>query len=368
MPPPQSFRNLHRSLSGNYEVRDIQLTAPVPDDVEALVLAGPASLDAKAAEHVDQFVMRGGALVLLDGRFRLAPAAGGISVEKVTTGLESMLQKWGVTVEDQIVMDTKSDVFPIPQNRDLGNGMVVREIQQLPYPYFVKMDGDQVASSSMITGGLAGSVMHWASPVKAEAKAGDDEHRVETLLRSSEGAWLTTATQVEPNLRTYPKTGFPGPKDTDKKGSQVMAVAITGGFASSVEKPKDAPKDPASKDAAPLIQHSPPDTRIVVFGSSAFVSDDVLGLAQQLESDLATSNLELVHNAVDWSLADTDLLGIRSRNTAARALTVATQSRGSWVIVNVAIALLGLVAVVGFAWLRRRSVQPIISKSQSKEA
>ncbi|HEX8109135.1 MAG TPA: Gldg family protein [Kofleriaceae bacterium] len=361
MPPPQSFRSLQRALAGNYEVRDVQLTAPVPDDVEALVVAGPASLDAKAAEHLDQFVMRGGALVLLDGRFRLAPGAG-LSVEKVTTGLESMLQKWGVAVEDQMVMDSKSDVFPVPENRDLGNGMVVREIQQLPYPYFVKMDGGQVASSSMITGGLTGSVMHWASPVKADAKAGDDEHRVEVLLRSSDGSWLTTSTQVEPNARTYPKTGFPGPKDTDKKGSQVMAVAITGGFASSVEKPKDKPKDPADKDAAPLIQHSPPDTRIVVFGSSAFVSDDVLGLAQQLESDLATSNLELVHNAVDWSLADTDLLGIRSRNAAARALTVSTQSRGTWAVVNAAIALLGLIAVVGFAWLRRRSVQPIISK------
>ena len=361
MPPPQSFRNLRRALSGNYEVRDVQLTSPVPDDVEALVLAGPASLDAKAAEHVDQFVMRGGALVVLDGRFRLAAGAG-LTVEKVTTGLESAFQKWGITVEDQMVMDTKSDVFPIPENRDLGNGMMVREIQQLPYPFFVKMDGDEVSSSSVITAGLTGSVMHWGSPVKADAKVGDDQHRVDVLLQSSDAAWLTTSTAVEPNLRTYPKTGFPGPKDTDKKGTQVMAVAITGGFASSAEKPKDKPKDPADKDAAPLIQHSPPDTRIAVFGSSAFVSDDVLGLAQQLESDLATSNLELVHNAVDWSLADTDLLAIRSRNGAARALTVPTESRNAWRNANIAIALLGLVLVVGFAWLRRRAVLPIISK------
>src|SRR5262249_29747010 len=105
-----------------------------------------------------------------------------------------------------------------------------------------------------------------------------------------------------------------------------------------------------------------PDTRIVVFGSSAFVSDDMLSLAQQLESDFATSNLELVHNAVDWSLADTDLLGIRSRNAAARALTVDPKARTTWSIVNIALALLGLIAVVGFAWLRRRAVQPIISK------
>jgi ABC-2 type transport system permease protein len=364
MPPPQSFRNLQHALSGNYEVRDLQLTSRVPDDVEALVVAGPASLDAKAAENLDQFVMRGGALILLDGRFRLnlMGSASGLTVEKVATGLESTLQKWGITVDDQMVMDPKNDVIPLPETRDLGNGMRIREVVQQPYALFVKMDGDQLSSSNVITSGLTGSVMHWASPVKADAKVGDDEHKAEVLLRSSDGAWLTTTTMVQPDARSFPKLGFPGPKDTDKKGSQVMAVAITGGFASSVEKPKDKPKDPADKDAAPLIVHSPPDTRIVVFGSSAFVSDDMLGIAQSIDSDLATSNLELVHNAVDWSLADTDLLGIRSRNAAARALTADPASHGKWQIVNIAIALLGLIVVVGFAWLRRRAVLPIISK------
>ena len=363
MPPPQTFRNLQRALAGNYEVRDIQLSLPVPDDVEALVLAGPASLDAKSAENLDQFVMRGGALVALAGRYRLAPSRG-LAVEKVTTGLEAMFQKWGITVGDEMVMDTKSDNFPVPENRDLGNGMMVREIRQLPYPFFVKMDGNAVSSSSVITAGLTGSVMHWAAPVKAEAKVGDDEHRVTVLLTSSDASWLTSSTTVEPNLRTYPQTGFAGPKDAaaDKKGSQTMALTVTGGFASSVAKPKDKPKDAAESSATRVIEHSPPDTRIAVFGSSAFVSDDVLGLAQQMESDLATSNLELVHNAVDWSLADTDLLQIRSRNAASRALTVNADARGKWRTVNIGLAALGLVLVVGFAWVRRRGVLPIISK------
>jgi ABC-type uncharacterized transport system involved in gliding motility auxiliary subunit len=363
MPPPQSFRNLHRALAGNYEVRDVQLSAPVPDDVEALVLAGPASLDPKSVENLDQFVMRGGALVALYGRYRIAPAAG-LAVEKVTTGLEAMFQKWGITVGDEMVMDTKSDGLPVPENRDVGNGMIVREVHSQPYPFFVKMAGDQVSSTSVITSGLGGSVMHWAAPVKAEAKVGDDEHRVAVLLTSSDASWLTSSTNVEPNLRTYPGLGFPGPKDAaaDKKGSQVMAVAVSGGFASSVAKPKDKPKDAAESGATRLIEHSPPDTRIVVFGSSAFVSDDLLGLAQQMRSDLTTSNVELVHNAVDWALADTDLLAIRSRNAASRALTVTPDAAGRWRYVNMGIAVLGLVIVVGFAWVRRRGVLPIISK------
>jgi ABC-2 type transport system permease protein len=364
--PPQTFNALHQSLAGNYEVRDVQLGAPVPDDIEALVLAGPAGLDDKMAEHVDQFLMRGGALVVLAGRYRLGGGGGGgLSVEKVTTGLEAAFQKWGITVGDDMVMDSKSDAFPIPEERDLGNGMRVREMQQLPYPFFVKMDGDELSSSSVITSGLTGSVMHWASPVKAAPKVGDDTHTVEVLLHSSDGSWLTSSTAVEPNLVTYPGTGFPGPaKDlaADKKGSQPMAVSVIGGFASSAAKP--AKTDPAAKDAPRLIEHSTPDSRIVVFGSSAFVSDDLLGLSQQLGSELGLSNIELVHNAVDWSLADTDLLAIRSHNGAARALTLG-RSPVSWIEINIIIAIVGLAVVVGLVILRRRSVQPITTAKEA---
>ncbi|HEX4422754.1 MAG TPA: Gldg family protein [Kofleriaceae bacterium] len=366
MPPPQTFKTLHQALAGNYEVRDVMLSAPVPDDVEALVLAGPASLDAKAVEYVDQFVMRGGALVVLAGRYRLSLAggAGGIAVEKVTTGLEAAFQKWGITLGDDLVMDPKNDALPLPEEEDVGNGMMVREVHQLPYPFFVKVTGNQVSASSVITSGLVGAVMHWASPVGAQAKAGDDAHEVETLLSSSDGSWLTSSTEVGPDLRKYPDLGFPGPNPTDPKqkpGSQLLAVSVTGGFASAVAKPAakqstpDAGAAGRDKAAGRLLEHSPPDSRIVVFGSSAFASD----LVQQLESDLSRADIELVHNAVDWSLADTDLLAIRSRSAASRALTVSPDSAAGWQIANIVIALIGLGLVVAIAWLRRRAVRPI---------
>jgi ABC-type uncharacterized transport system involved in gliding motility auxiliary subunit len=170
---------------------------------------------------------------------------------------------------------------------------------------------------------------------------------------------LSTSTLVEPNIVKYPDTGFAGPADSAKTGSQVLAVAITGGFTSGLPKPSAD-----DKTAKALLPHSPKDTRIVVFGSSAFVSDDILGLAQQLESDLTASNVELVHNAVDWSLADTDLLSIRSHNTASRALTNVARPY-VWRWVNLVIAIIGLALVIGLAWLMRRAVRPVI---ESKEA
>jgi len=349
MPPPQTFEQLRRSLSGNYEVRDIQLDAPIPDDVEALVLAGPANLSEQDATNVDQFVMRGGALVALAGHFRVAPTEG-LSLDKVTTGLETLFGKWGITIGDQLVMDPKNDAFPVPVEKPVGNGMVVREIQQIPYPYFVKIEGDQLSSSSEITAGLAGSVLHFVAPVKAETKVGGDTHKVEVLERSSDKSWLTDSLKVEPDLDTYPELGFPPAKPTDHTASQPLAVAIVGGFASNYAKPD-------AKDHR--LAHSPPDARVVVFGSSAFCSDDVLALAAQGDADLATGNVELVHNAVDWALADTELLAIRSRDAASRALTVDPDVRPIWRDVNLAIAAAALALVVLAAWLRRRAVRPV---------
>src|SRR5262249_12939770 len=161
----------------------------------------------------------------------------------------------------------------------------------------------QLASSNPITDALRGSVMHFASPVKADDKVGDDQRHVEVLVRSSKDAWRSASSDVQPHFEKYGERGFPSEKDApkDKQGSQVLAAAVTGGFATAFAKPTAA-----KPDAAPLIEHSPPDARVVIFGSSAFVSDVTLAVSQQLGSELASSNVELVHNAVDWVLADTD--------------------------------------------------------------
>ncbi|HEY4059301.1 MAG TPA: Gldg family protein [Kofleriaceae bacterium] len=356
LPPPQTFQTLQQQLGASYEVRDVELTSPIPDDIETLVLAGPVDLDAKAAQNVDQFVMRGGALVVLAGRFRLA-MGDGLTVEKVRTGLEDVFTKWGITIGDQMIGDSKNDSFPVPQNKDLGNGMMVREMHQLAYPYFVKFDGNQLGDN-LITGGLSGAVLHWPASVKADEKVGDDTHAINTLLRTTGDAWVTTNLKVEPDLAKYPDKGFAPPADTDKKGVQVAAVAISGGFTSAYAKPP-AKDDP--KKSEHLLAHSPPDARVVVFGSSAFASDDLINLARQLDSPFAEANLELVHNAVDWSLADTDLMAIRSHNAAAHAITMPVDERGKWPWVNAILAAIGLAAVTGFSYLRRRSVRPVVT-------
>jgi ABC-2 type transport system permease protein len=364
MPPPQAFQLLSRELGESYELRNVKLDARVPDSVDVLVLAGPADLDAKAAENVDQFVMRGGALVVLGGRFRPALMGDGTQLEKVTTGLEGLFQKWGITIDDELVVDAKNEAFVRPVQKDLGNGIITQELEQHPHGLLVRITGDQLSSGSVITSGLPGAVIAFGSPVSAEEKVEGDQRQVEVLLRSSPASWLTKSTAALADSEHYPDVGFPGPEAADKRGSRTLAVAIAGTFASGVAKPADKGGDKAGSGAPQLVEHSPPNTRIVVFGSSSFVSDDIVGLARQLNSDLVVSNIQLVQNAIDWAVSDTDLLAIRARTTAARAITVEPDARDTWRTANYIIAFLALAGIVGLAWFRRRTVRPVVAPKE----
>ena len=71
-------------------------------------------------------------------------------------------------------------------------------------------------------------------------------------------------------------------------------------------------------------------------------------------------NLQLVQNAVDWSVEDQDLLTIRSRGTYARLLKPMDKSQESmWEGLNYAVALSALIAL-GVVWnIRQRSEKPM---------
>ena len=70
--------------------------------------------------------------------------------------------------------------------------------------------------------------------------------------------------------------------------------------------------------------------------------------------------MQLLQNAVDWSVADLDLLSIRSRGTESHVLKPMDQREEStWEVVNYAIAL-AIVIGIGAIWTyRRRNEQPI---------
>ncbi len=376
--PLSGYSQVRQLLGEEYTVRSVDLSSgQVPADIDMLLVIAPQDLSEEALFAVDQYLMRGGAVVLATNGYQVNADnfSGQLSVLPVSgTNVRDWLVHQGVEVQDGLVMDPQNQPFPVAVMRNLGN-VQVQEIQALDYPFFVDVRPDGMDSDSPIAANLPTVTMSWASPVVLD-EAQQAERETSVLLRASEGAWLTTNTNIQPNFDLYPELGFPQGSETE---SYPLAVSLQGQFSSYfAERPspfETAPEE--TEETAALeqpetetpqyvstITESPASARLVVIGSSTFANDFVLQLSQALTQDHYLNNLQFVQNAVDWSVEDLDLLSIRSRGTAARVLQPLTDRQQTiWEAANYAVALLALVGIFAAWRWRKRQRQPDLPSS-----
>lgn len=368
--PISSWEQIRQALQQEYEVRTIDLsTGTVPSEVDTLVLIGPQGLDDRARFAIDQYLMRGGAVIVAAGNMTIMPDAmsGGLTALPVEDGLQEMLAHYGFTVERSLVLDPQNEPFPIPVMRQVGD-FQVQEIQALDYPMFIDIRSDGMPRNNPIVSGLSAVTLNWASPVftDPEKNAGRE---VTALLRSSPQSWVQQDFNIQPNFDFHPETGFP---QLDETRPYTLAVSARGVFESYFrDRPSPlevAEQDPDLQDNGPAetaptagtIGASPETARLVVIGSMEFVDDIVLELSRALGGDRYLNNLRLVQNAVAWAIEDLDLLDIRARGTAARVLIPLEQRDQSfWEAVNYVLALVSVVIIAGVSRMRRRNEPPL---------
>jgi ABC-2 type transport system permease protein len=164
-----------------------------------------------------------------------------------------------------------------------------------------------------------------------------------------------------PRFDAYGSQGFPAGND---RGVKLLGVAVEGRFpsyfqgkdspllqAAQQDKNSPAPQKPeaAPRQVAGVIDRSPESARIILFGSSDFLSD------QTGQQDLGA--LQLVNNSLDWALADPGLLSIRGRGYYARTLVpLSRETQAGVESLDYGLTLLGLLLVfAGYQLARRRT-------------
>ena len=378
-PPIYSWDMLQDQLRQSYHIKMVDLSkGRVPGDIDVLLVIAPQGLTDKERFAIDQYLMRGGAVVVAAGNYILAPQqfGGNLMIQKVEDGLKDMLAHYGVNVGEAMVMDPRNEPFPVQIQRNVG-GITVFEWQQIPYPFFVDVRQDSMATDSPIVANLPAVTLHWVSPVEVDEDKNRDREVV-VLLQSTEGSWLRTDTNTQPNLRAYPRLGFP--VEGEQK-ARPLAVSIRGSFESYFkDKPSPFQTGEGGEEAAPgegeeeatsgegeeeapvlgTIEVSPASSRLVVIGSAEFIDDVVLEISRRFSQSRYLNNLQFLQNVVDWSVEDEDLLSIRSRGTYARLLKPMEKDEQTfWEGLNYAVALLALIGI-GVVWnIRRRSEQPM---------
>lgn len=372
--PLSTYRFIQDQLGQEYEVQRVDLsTGRVPANVDVLVIVAPQNIGERELFAIDQYLMRGGSVVMALSSFKPIPdpLTGSLAMQPIEDPAIDMLKNYGVQVSSSFVMDTQNDAFPITVNRNV-NGVQMQQIQALEYPFFVDVRPEEMADDSLIVSGLTAVTMNWSSPV--ELNLGEDDSRQGTvLLRSSPNSWLHEGPNIIPDFDLYPDSGFPVGEEMQ---SYPLAVSLQGVFdsyfkdranpfeaapdAEPTGQPTAVPQEESAAASPSTIERSQPSARLVVFGSSTFVDDFVIQLSARLSRDRYLNNLLLMQNAVDWSVEDPDLLGIRARGSNVRVLAPLTESQETaWEVGNYGVALLALLGIY-FLWReRKRNQQPL---------
>ncbi len=166
-PPLQSYNLLRQQLSQEYTVRDVDLAdgAP-PAGVDVLLLLGPQNMTDKQRFAVDQFLLRGGAVVVLAGNYAVTqdPVGGQLALKPLEGTLGEQLRHYGVDVPQALVLDQQNQPFPTQVVRNAG-GIQVQEVQALNYPFFVDVRQNGMDAEAGIASNLANVVLYWTSPV-----------------------------------------------------------------------------------------------------------------------------------------------------------------------------------------------------------
>ncbi len=386
--PPSQYQAIQQVLPENYNLEKVDLSSGrVAGEIDALILAAPQELSDLERFAVDQYLMRGGAVIALTGSYvlDLDPYAQSLNVKKVKNGITELLSHYGITVAESLVLDRQNEPFPVPVTRDIG-GFSIQEIQRVDYPFFVDIRPDGMDKESPVMANIPAVTMNWVSPLSIDSEK-NKGRKLNTLLRSSANSWPSSGSNIQPDFELYPELGF-AQGEADSMESQILAISSQGSF-SSFFTDKDDPRQeklnagPAPLDMeediatngsyedsdnqaqptlpdTPLIKKSPDSSRLVVVGSSEFINDTVISISQSMNQDRFLNSLGFLQNIVDWSVEDEELLVIRSRGAHARILQpMSRQEQTFWEWLNYGFALLALLAVSLYGGMRRRKEKPI---------
>ncbi len=357
--PPQrqpDYQQLPAFLGETLSVRNETLAEGfVPEDVDVLVLGKTGPMTDEQRFAVDQFLLRGGSVVALAGAWRVAPDQGQLKAEKEDASLRNLLAGWGVDVADAIVMDPQNAPFPIPIMERRG-GFQIQRIELLPYPPFPDIRGAGLHRDHPALGGVASLTAPWASPIDA-SRAASSGAVAQVIAETSRDAWRDTTGVITPDPIAHGKLGFA--QGAERK-SEVVAVTLSGRFASAFAGKPNPLFAGAGDGQGRALDKSIADGRLVVFGSSEMVSDIMVSIASGPSGEVHRGNLDLLLNAIDWSVEDTELLSIRSGGAYTRTLEpMEAADKQRIETLTAAAILLPMFLLVFFPLTRNWRVKPI---------
>ena len=299
----------------------------IPDDVAALVIAGPKQpMSERAKFVVDQFLMKGKSVAFfVDGMTFETPQQMQIPGQqappqigrKNDAGIDDLLAHYGFKVGDDVILE--------PQKNVPGPLQIDGQWQMGNYPTFLVTDS--IAKSSPLFEHVDALIVPFASSVE--------------LLKDSKQAGLVYTQLAQSSNKAWRQKGFfllnptVALKPSDDKGPFALGYTAEGKFKSFFagkpypnekgEKITPTPNASLPPDAEKPLDEAQAPGRIIVMGSAQMMSDMYLaGVARYVP----TYQIDLMFalNVMDWLAQDKALSSIRAKAITQRPITYGSDS------------------------------------------
>ncbi len=297
--PGQGFKLFRHELAQRYAVKDVDPTAPALDPTQqsTLMVVTPKNMTTDQRAAIDQFLQQGGNVIAL---IDTAIVTTSMQATPQVSGLEELLTKYGMSVENDLVMDRAN------ANAVFSGGVVS---YQIPYPFWVKLLPRDMDAKSRIVSGLDNIVLPWASSLNV-AKSAPEGVALKVLATTTE---FSKVQKFSDGYHLDPETAG-GTMQQVNGGKALDVIAM-----------------------AELAKGG----KLLVMGTSRVIQDQFV---RQFPQDAT-----LVENAVDILAFGDQLIGIRSRGQL--AYPIEEMSPMAEQIVKVANMVGGVILVIALAGL-----------------
>jgi len=345
-------------LSDNYELVPVDLTQDIPSGITSLIIAGPkGEFTAEELYRLDQFLMAGNAaLVFIDSFEEIEAQQSRPLVIPVQSGLDEILNFYGVSVGKSIVLDSNCAKINLDQ--------MIKD-----YPLLPVILKDSLNRKNPITKYLSSVAFLKASPVEYDSeKIKEKGITAETLVSSSKESWLMTDrvdfnpftldVQEKSALRSYP-----------------LSVKLSGKF-ESFFKDKDSPLKEKNEQLKLLRKLDKTidstTTRLIVTGTSQIVRSEFLLNVRKIFSgsgeEEAFSNEILLHAMVDHVSGGDYIPEMKSKSIAYNPIDKTGDGTRLFLkTINIAGAPIFVIIAGLMAWRRRVNRKNLIRKKFNEE-
>ena len=296
-----------------YEMKAVPGDAELPKDLKALLIIHPEKpLSETTLRYLDQFVMRGGSLGIWGGGIKVDMNQGQKpTASPIESGLNTLLEKWGVKIENRIVADAQCGRARMPTNIP---GLAI----PVPYPPVPIISFDDAQRKHPALFRINNIGLPYAVRLALNDNLKGEKGITRTVLaRSTESAWLMEGDSIDLEARErWDVPGYSGP--------YVVGVAIEGKLPSAFANVAESSPTEGAAEATPKVDapaRADKSVRVLVFGSGYFMRDEFLPPPQP-GANAFSGGVAFALNGIDWLAQDSDLIEIRAKTVEDPALEV----------------------------------------------